>query len=196
MQRFEMNLLPELVQLQNELRTRTYRLSPTNNFILNERGKTRLITGDNVRDRVVKRALCDEVLIPSIKKYLIRDNGASLKGKGISFTRDRLEQHLRRFFYENDSNLGFILLNDFTKFFDNIEHEKLMKMFRAIVDDDLALWLLELILMQSRVDVSHMSDLDFANRFNLVFNSLEHQRIDKALLTGEKFLEKHMNRLS
>lgn len=193
MQRFEMNLLPELVQLQNELRTRTYRLSPTNNFILNERGKTRLITGDNVRDRVVKRALCDEVLIPSIKKYLIHDNGASLKGKGISFTRDRLEQHLRRFFYENDSNLGFILLNDFTKFFDNIEHEKLMKMFRAIVDDDLALWLLELILMQSRVDVSHMSDLDFANRFNLVFNSLEHQRIDKALLTGEKFLEKHMN---
>lgn len=192
-QKFEMNLLTELVNIREELINRTFRFSPTNDFILNERGKTRLISGDSIRDRVVKRALCDEVLIPTIRKYLIHDNGASLKGKGISFTRDRLETHLKQFFLKNGNNEGWILLGDYTKFFDNIEHKRLMNMFRAIIDDELALWLLEKVLEQAQVDVSYMSNLEFADRLNIVFNSLEHQKIDKSLLTGEKYLEKHMN---
>ena len=192
-QKFEINLLPELVKLQKELHGRTYELSPPNEFILNERGKARVISGDHIRDRVVKRALCDEVLIPSIKKYLIHDNGASLKGKGIDFTRRRLETHLRRYYRQNGSNKGYIYLADYSKFFDNIQHEKLMTMFRSVVKDDLALWLLERVLEQAMPDVSYMSELDFSNRFNTVFDSLEHDRIDKSLLTGEKYLEKSMN---
>lgn len=66
-QKFEMNLLTELSKLQKELQDRTFKFSPPNEFILNERGKTRVISGDCIRDRVVKRALCDEILIPSIK---------------------------------------------------------------------------------------------------------------------------------
>jgi len=192
-QRFEMNLLPELVKLQKELHSRTYELSPPNEFILNERGKTRVISGDHIRDRVVKRALCDEVLIPSIKKYLIHDNGASLKGKGIDFTRRRLETHLRRYYRQTGSNKGYIYLADYSKFFDNIQHEKLMTMFRSVVRDDLALWLLEKVLEQAMPDVSYMSELGFSNRFNTVFNSLEHDEVDRTLLTGKRFLEKSMN---
>lgn len=192
-QKFEMNLLPELVILKRELIGRTFRLSPTSNFILKERGKTRLINGDQVRDRVVKRALCDEVLLPAIRKYLIYDNGASLKGKGITFTRDRHDTHLRRFYIETGSNDGYIYLCDYKKFFDNIQHEKLMDMFRAVTNNNCALWLLDLILKKSRVDVSYMNDSDFANRFNVIFNSLEHQAIDKSLLTSNKMLEKHVN---
>lgn len=192
-QKFEMNLLTELVKLQKELENRTFKFSPPNEFILNERGKTRVISGDNIRDRVVKRALCDEILIPAIRKYLIHDNGASLKGKGIGFTRDRLETHLRRYYLKNGSNDGYILLGDYTKYFDNIQHELLMKMFKTIVKNDLAVWLLEKVLEQARVDVSFMSDMEFAHSLDVVFNSLEYDKVDKSLLTGEKYLAKHMN---
>jgi len=191
-QRFEINLLSELVRLRRELNNRTYALSPLNQFVLRERGKTRVISGDHIRDRVVKRALCDEVLIPSIRKYLIHDNGASLKGKGISFTGRRLEVHLRRYYREH-GNEGYVYLADYSKFFDNIQHEKLMGMFRCIIDDNLALWLLEKVLKQAEIDVSYMSDSEYAKRYNTVFDSLAHKEIDKALLTGEKYLRKHMN---
>lgn len=192
-QKFEINLLTELVKLQKELQNRTFRFSSTNDFILNERGKTRLISGDHIRDRVVKRALCDEVLIPFIKKYLIHDNGASLKGKGISFTRDRLDVHLEKYYLENISNKGWILLGDYTKYFDNIQHELLMDMFKAIIKDDLAIWLLEKVLEQAMIDVSFMGDIEFANCLNTVFNSLDYNKIDKTLLTGEKYMRKHVN---
>lgn len=192
-QKFEINLLTELVKLQKELQERTFKFSLTNDFILNERGKTRLISGDNIRDRVVKRALCDEVLIPSIKKYLIHDNGASLKGKGISFTRDRLDVHLEKYYLENGSNQGWILLGDYTKYFDNIQHDLLMDMFRTIIKDDLAIWLLEKVLEQAMIDVSFMDDDEFASCLNAVFNSLDYNKIDKTLLTNEKYMRKHMN---
>ncbi len=192
-QKFEMNLLTELVKLQEELQSKTFKLSPPNEFILNERGRTRVISGDHIRDRVIKRALCDEVLTPSIEKYLIHDNGASLKGKGVGFTRNRFESHLRRYYLENGSNEGYILLGDYTKYFDNIQHKLLVDMFKGIVKNGLAIWLLEKVLEQARIDVSFMNKEEFAESLNAVFNSLEHEKIDKSLLTGEKYLAKHMN---
>ena len=192
-QKFEINLLTELSKLQKELQSKTYKLSPPNEFILNERGKTRVVSGDHIRDRVVKRALCDEVLIPSIEKYLIHDNGASLEGKGVSFTRNRLEVHLRRYYLKNGSNEGYILLGDYSKYFDNVQHELLINMFKAVIKDDLAIWLIEKVLEQARIDVSFMDDVEFAESLNTLFNSLDYEKIDKSLLTGEKFLAKHMN---
>lgn len=192
-QKFEMNLLTELSSLQKDLISRTFKFSKPNEFILSERGKTRVISGDCIRDRVVKRALCDEVLIPSIRKYLIHDNGASLRGKGIGFTRDRLDVHLRKYYQENKSNEGYILLGDYSKFFDNIQHDLLLNMFKNLIDDELALWLLDGVLKQAKVDVSFMSNEQFSNSLNDIFNSLEYEKVDRKLMTGEKFLAKHMN---
>jgi hypothetical protein len=192
-QNFEMNLLTELCEIQKQLINRTFKFDKPNEFILSERGKTRVISGDNIKDRVVKRALCDEILIPSIKKYLTYDNGASLKGKGISFSRDRIEVHLRKFYMQNKSNDGYILLGDYTKYFDNIQHKILMDMFKSIIKNDLAIWLIEKVLEQAMVDVSFMDDYEYSNSLNVVFNSVDYDKIDKKLLTGEKFMGKRMN---
>jgi len=192
-QKFEMNLLTELSKLQKELVNRTFKFSPTNEFILKERGKTRLISGDCIRDRVVKRALCDEILIPSIRKYLIHDNGASLKGKGIGFTRNRIETHLNKYYLKGKSNEGYILLGDYTKYFDNIQHKLLIDMFKSIIDNDLAIWLLEKVLDQAKIDVSYMDDTEFTDCLDTIFNSLDYDKTDKSLLTGEKYMGKHMN---
>lgn len=192
-QKFEMNYLLELSKMQKDLANMEYEFLPTTNFTLNERGKTRRITGEQIQDRVVKHALCDEVLNPSIERFLIYDNGASLVGKGISFTRRRLVTHLRKYYAQHKSNEGYILLIDFSKYYDNIRHDVLMKLFEKYVDDEHALWLLRKTIERSRVDVSYMADDEYENCLNTLFDSLLYQYMNKSLLTGEKYMGKHLN---
>ena len=192
-QKFEMTYLLELSRIQSDLKNKTYQFLPATNFIINERGKTRCISGEQVPDRIVKHSLCDEILTPNIRKYLIYDNGASLTGRGIDFTRKRLLVHLRKYYAQHQSNDGYILLIDFSKYYDNIRHDILMEQFKAITDNEHALWLLEKILDRSKVDVSYMSDEEYAVCMTTVFNSLVHDKIDRKLLTGKKFMAKHLN---
>lgn len=192
-QSYEMNFLSELAKLSKELNQKTFKFLPTSEFVLSERGKTRLISGEQIHDRIAKGCLCDFELLPLIKKYLIYDNGASLKGKGIGFTRKRFEVHLRKYFKQNGSNEGYILLIDFSKYFDNIRHNEFISIFKNAGISDEALWLLEKTVEESRVDVSYMSGYEYSNCMDSLFNSLEHQRIDKVKLTGEKFMNKHLN---
>lgn len=114
-QKFEMSYLLELAKMQREIKDMTYDFLPTTSFILHERGKVRPITGEQIPDRIVKHSLCDEVLNPSVSRFLIYDNGASIKGKGIKFTRQQLLKDLRGYYMAHGSNDGYILLIDFSK---------------------------------------------------------------------------------
>lgn len=192
-QQFEMTYLLGLSKMQGELESMTYEFLPSQEFVLNERGKTRYISGEQIPDRIVKHALCDECLSPNIRKYLIYDNGASLKGKGIDFTRKRLLVHLRKYYQQHQSNEGYVLLINFSKYYDNIRHDKLMELFEKYIDDEHALWLLRKTIDRSKVDVSYMTDEEYAVCLDTLFNSLEHSQIDRSLLTGEKFMAKHLN---
>lgn len=192
-QKFEMNLLFELSDLQREHITEEYKFLPSTEFTLNERGKVRRITGEQIHDRVAKHALCDEVLTPTVKKYLIYDNSASIKGKGIDFARNRLLEHLREYYHQHGSNEGYILLIDFSKYYDNIQHEKLMEQFEKYIHDERALRYLRAVIDRSKVDVSYMTEDEYAGCMDRLFNSLEYQDVDKSLLTGEKFMYKHLN---
>lgn len=192
-QQFEMTYLLGLSKMQRELESMTYEFLPSQEFVLNERGKTRYISGEQIPDRIVKHALCDECLSPNIRKYLIYDNGASLKGKGIDFTRKRLLVHLRKYYQQHQSNDGYVLLIDFSKYYDNIRHNKLMELFEEYIDDEHARWLLRKTIDRSKVDVSYMTDEEYAVCLDTLFNSLEHSQIDRSLLTGEKFMAKHLN---
>lgn len=192
-QKFEMLYLLHLGEMQEQLKKETYQFLPTSSFTLRERGKTRVITGEQIHDRIVKHSLCDEVIAPSIRKYLIYDNGASQKGKGVDFTRRRLETHLHKFYMQHGSNDGFILLFDFSKYYDNLLHSKLREIFAQYIEDEAALRLIDRILTRSRVDVSYMDDTEYARCMETLFNSLEHEMIDKRLLTGEKFMDKHLS---
>lgn len=192
-QQFEMTYLLHLAEIQQELESGEVHFLPNTEFTIRERGKVRHITGEQIRDRVAKHALCDEILSPAVRKYLIYDNGASLKGKGIDFTRRRLLTHLRKFYQKNRSNDGYILLMDFSKYYDNIRHDVLMEQFRKYVDDEVALNYLAQVIDRSKVDVSYMTDEEYAGCMEEVFNSLEYEKVDRRLLTGEKFMYKHLN---
>lgn len=192
-QQFETSYLLELSKMQRELANKEYEFLPTTNFTLCERGKLRRITGEQIQDRIVKHALCDEVLNPLIEPHLIYDNGASIVGKGIDFTRRRLLTHLRKYYAQHGSNEGYILLIDFSKYYDNIRHDVLMELFEKYVDDEHALWLLRKTIERSKVDVSYMSDEEYEHCLDRLFDSLLYQYMNPKLFAGEKFMGKHLN---
>lgn len=192
-QKFEMNYLLELAALQKELEGEDYTFLPNTEFIIRERGKVRVITGEQIRDRIAKHALCDEILTPSVHKYLIYDNSASQVGKGIDFARRRLLTHLRKYYQQHHSNDGYILLVDFSKYYDNIQHDVLMEQFEKYIHDEKALDFLRKVIDRSKVDVSYMTEDEYAGCMGNLFNSLEHEKIDKSLLTGQRYMCKHLN---
>lgn len=136
-------------------------------------------------------ALCEVELWPKLKPYLIYDNGASMKGKGVNFHRKRIRVHLNQFYQKYGDNNGYILLMDFSKFFDNIEHKRSMEMLRSTGKfDERTLKLVEDALYFFRPDVSYMSDEEYENAMNVPFCVLEHHKIPQHEFTGEKYLDK------
>ena len=104
-------------------------------FTVIERGKERQIHSLHYRERVVRRSVCINALVPILSSNLIYDNGASLKGKGVSFSADRCETHLHRFFRETGSNVGWVIVIDFKGYFDNILHQPLYEIFDRYIHD-------------------------------------------------------------
>lgn len=192
-QKFILNFLRYIFDIQEALLNRTLQNGPTQEFSLRERGRVRPITSLCISDRIVRHVVCDDILLPEVRKHIIYDNGASIKGRGISHQRDRFEVHLHRY-YRLHGNDGYILFGDFSKFYDNIIHEiakrELLKLFD---DDEFIDWLLTLIFDGFKIDVSYMSDEEFAHCNETLFNKLEYREIPKKLLTGEKWMEKSVN---
>ena len=173
-QRTEANLLVTLSELQKTLRDDTYQQKPYYEFVMKERGKTRPIRSLSFRDRIVQRSLCDNVLIPVLRPCLIYDNGASLKGKGVMFSRKRLRAHLEKYLRHYQD--GYVLLIDFSKFFDNIPHEELLQMIQSRIRDDVSIQpLLKHILKSFCPDVSYMSEDEYREMSQKPFDSLKHR---------------------
>lgn len=141
-QLYEADLDINTMLLQDELRSREYRQGTFFEFDLSERGKHRHIKALKVRDRVVQRSLCDSVLVPQLRPYTIYDNGASLKGKGISFSRARMMCHLERYIRRYGAD-GYILQMDFSNFFGSIPHRLCIDAIMNHLQDDSLFWLID-----------------------------------------------------
>lgn len=197
-QRFRWNLMRDIRALQKELtslkegRPGAYELSPYSRFLVIERGKTRAITALCMRDRVVKHALNDLYLVPHIRPHLIYDNGASLKGKGVAFTRSRLVAHLERFYRETGGNDGYIMCMDFSGYYDNIDHGVAMQMIRKYVPDPFAQLLTQQAYDSFRVDVSELSDEEYEKARREKFSMVEYRKKPHPE-TGQKFLYKSLS---
>lgn len=188
-----MNYLKYIFSIQDMLRDQTLINSAPEEFLLRERGRTRLITGIPIQDRIVRHVLCDDILLPEVRKHIIYDNCASLNGRGISAQRKRFEVHLHRYFRQY-GNEGWILFGDFSKFYDNIIHDiaknDLLKLFG---NDDYLNWLLGVIFDGFKIDVSYMNDDEYEKCMSTLFNKLEYHEIPKSLLTGQKWMHKSVN---
>lgn len=132
-QRYRANLLLNNIKLQEELLSGRYKVSPTINFKISERGKIRHIEAPSVRDRIVQKVICKKILVPQLTKYFIYDNYASLKNRGTSFARKRLDVLLHKYINKH-GNDGYILKVDIKKFFDSIDHTVLKEMLKDKLD--------------------------------------------------------------
>ena len=197
-QRFRWNALREIGKLQDELTAMwkgepgAYELSPYSRFEVNERGKRRAITALGMRDRVVKHALNDNFLIPHIRPHLIYDNGASLKGKGVSFTRNRLIAHLEKFYRKYGDNDGYIMIMDFSGYYDNIDHRTAMQMIRKYEPDEFARRLTKQAYDSYRVDVSDLPVEEYERVKNGKFSMVEYRRREHRM-GGMRYLYKSLS---
>lgn len=188
---YEMDYLAKLVKTSVELENRTYHAKKGSEFFVYERGKRRNIRSNPFADRVIRCCLCDDFLIPTLRRYLIHDNGASLSGKGISFTRRRFEQHLHEYYRKHGSE-GYILLIDFSKYYDNIQHAKLRERVKQHIKDEELLWLFDEVLDNFKVDVSYLNDEQYSKCLSMKFNGEKQAKLDRKYLTGTKFMAKSL----
>lgn len=134
-QRYLANMLVNNVQLQDDLLNGIYRVQPTTDFEINERGRIRKIEAPAIRDRNIQKSLTINVLLPRIRPYLIYDNYASLKDRGTAFARKRFEVLLRKYIAKNGV-VGYGLFMDISKYFENIDHEILKQRMAKRLDGE------------------------------------------------------------
>ena len=191
-QKFYHSLLINLARLQKKIDmslTVPYKYDAPYEFQLNERGHIRDIKAQTIRDRVMQASLNYNVLLPKLLPKLIYDNGASQKGKGLAFARSRFENQLRNAYAEWGPD-AIVFIIDFSKYFDNIRHNIALGMMEPFLTLEIYQFMVDLF-RQFEVDVSYMSDEQYASCMDILFNSLDYaDNISRDQRTGEKFMPK------
>lgn len=183
-QLFEVNHLVETAQLLKDLKEWKYKPTKGTRFTIKERGKVRNIITNNMVDKTINHLLCDNILSPIINSYLVYDNGASQKGKGVSFHRKRLEVHLHRYYRKYKSNEGYVLLMDFSGYYASIPHNLCLKQIEVFLkkcDKEqkvVALWILKNLFEIFDIDNKNGRGVDIGSQPSQNIGALYASRID------------------
>lgn len=173
-QNMKLNRLKRITDISDSLNNDDFKFDPPKCFQLNERGHERSIKAQSVKDRIVLHSFNDNIFVPKTLPYLIYDNGASVKNKGISFTRDRFKEHLI-WAHRHYNGHFYILFIDFSKFFDNLDHHKILEYFSKFLSLS-ELQFLEQCLKTFEIDVSYLEEDEINQLEQTIFNSLEYDR--------------------
>lgn len=117
-QRFELDLEGNLIQLQNELIWGQYKTGAYRKFIVTE-SKERIVAALPFRDRVVQHAIVG-VIEPIWERRFIADSYACRPGKGTHKGADRAQAMLRK--VKREHGKVFVLKADIAKYFYSIDH--------------------------------------------------------------------------
>jgi len=173
-QKFGLNIIKNISIMKQDILKKKYTLDKGSQFNLNEGGKIRVVKTLKFKDMLFQHVLVDYILLPELQKYIMYDNGACLKGKGISFTRKRFEQSIRIFFKKHKRH-GYILFLDFRRYFDNIDHEKMKQFYHDKLNNEYIDFYLDKIFKHYEVDMSFYGEYDI----NDIFNSVEHEKLTR-----------------
>ena len=149
---FEVNLRENLLKLQEELKNQVYKPEPLKTFILRD-PKTRKISKSAFRDRVVHHALV-RIIEPIFEKSFIHDSCANRIGKGNLFALKRFEQFIRKVsengkingLFSDNQIKGYCLKADIKHYFEEVNHEILIKIISKKIKDEKVIWLIKRIL--------------------------------------------------
>lgn len=125
-QEFKLYLFSGTAERCNAIKQETWKPDKYVDFIINERGKRRLISAPRIQDRQIHKLVSQYVLYPLYKDSMIYNNGASLRGKGLAFsqgqTKKELVSHLKRY-----GRTGYVLLVDFSSYFLSVNQQEVLK---------------------------------------------------------------------
>ena len=133
---FEYALTDNLLQLEEELQTQTYRPGSYTHFRITS-PKPRLISAAPFRDRVVHHALVQQIE-PIFEARFSRDSYACRVGKGTHAALHRCQEFARRYPY--------VLQCDVVQFFPAIDHTLLRNILFRTIADEQTRWLIDQIL--------------------------------------------------
>ena len=176
-QKFQVAALDGIHQIKRRLETKTYQVSKYNEFTIYE-PKERVIKACSFIDKIVQHSLCDNVLIPMLKKEFIQTNYAGQIGKGTLYGLDCLKAHM----YLAYCKYGYdcwIIKADISKFFYNIDHDVLKDIASYFVEDKDVYWLCEKF-----IDSTEGLGLPLGNQINQVYALLDLSGLDH-FITGE-----------
>ena len=140
---FEKNLVRNLLELQKELKKQTYKPIPLKTFILRD-PKTRKISKSAFRDRIIHHALV-RIIEPILEKGFIYDSCANRIGKGTLFALKRFELFKRKITC-NLKKQAFCLKADIKHYFQEVNHNILIKIIKRKIKDKRVIWLIKQIL--------------------------------------------------
>lgn len=130
-QMFMADRLVNCAKLHRELHGGTYRPAPVERFRIVERGKPRDICPVNFRDRVVQRCLCDNVLVPAIKRAISPNTSSCLEGRGMTYAVEAVKGILDAAPWG-----GWVVRYDFKSYFASIPADGVEKTIRLLVRDE------------------------------------------------------------
>jgi RNA-directed DNA polymerase len=139
---FSLNLMGNILQLHQELKSKTYRHGPYQSFAIHD-PKPRRIHKALVRDRLLHHAV-HRVLYPFFDRLFIHDSYSCRDDKGTHCAMNRFRE-FARIVSQNHTQTAWVLKCDIQKFFANIDHTILMHILSNEINDRETLWLLHQI---------------------------------------------------
>lgn len=133
-QRYIFDAPIRVTQTHTKLMQGKYRCVTPHEWDTWERGKKRHIKSVPIGERIVQRCLADNALVPVLSPTFIYDDGACLRDKGYDFAQRRLQCHLSRFYRQHGTD-GYVLLFDFSKFYDNVDHDLILNILQRRFTD-------------------------------------------------------------
>lgn len=151
---FAQSLEENLIEIQNELIWREYRVGKYHEFYVRD-PKRRLIMALPFRDRVVQWAIYRQLNPILDRRYLSTSYGCRIGG-GVHRAILKLKEYLRQ-----QSGTAYVLKMDVSKYFYHIDHDVLMGILERIVKDSGLLWLLHEIIYSDHDFGIATDDYDF-----------------------------------
>jgi retron-type reverse transcriptase len=196
--------------LRSELLLHSYKPKPLVNFVIRD-PKTRKISKSDFRDRVIHHALCN-LIEPIFDKYFIYDSYANRKNKGTLKAIDRFD-YFKRKVSKNNTIKCYILKADIKKYFDNVDHEILIKILKRNIKDEKLIWLTKQIMKNFKTKTNgkgiplgnytsqffanvYLNDLDYFVKHKLKVKYYIRYVDDFVILhKNKKSLEKYKNKI-
>lgn len=178
---FEEDVFTNLMDLQKELKDKTYQVSGYTEFEVTK-PKRRKIQACKFRDKVVQHVLCDNVIKPIMPGICIKDNYSGQEGKGTGMARKRIIKNMKEFHsvYGND---GYVYRGDIHKYYYNIDHEMAKDIMKYYMPQSTH-WLIDRFIDSTEGTVG----LALGNQINTFVSNLYLDGLDK-FITGELGIE-------